>query len=73
MAQSAKLASTIIGMPAALLRYMREARDELRKVAWPSRETTIRYTIVVAVASVAIGAVTGGLDWVLAQVLEQVI
>ena len=70
---AAKTLSHVTGAPVALWRYMREARDELRRVAWPSRETTIRYTIVVVVASVAIGMATGGFDWVLSKILEQVI
>jgi preprotein translocase subunit SecE len=38
---------------------------ELRKVTWPSREETRNLTIVVIGISVALGAVLGGLDYIL--------
>ncbi len=36
--------------------------NELRKVAWPSREDTMHLTVVVVVVAVMIGAALGGLD-----------
>jgi len=39
----------------SVFRLFRETRGELRKVVWPSREETIRLTIVVIVISSAIG------------------
>ncbi|MEK7556814.1 MAG: preprotein translocase subunit SecE, partial [Patescibacteria group bacterium] len=33
------------------LQYIKESRDELRKVTWPSRQTTVRYTLIVIGAS----------------------
>lgn len=39
----------------AIVRTFRETRAELRKVVWPTREETIRLTIVVIAISVAIG------------------
>ena len=70
MAKRPNIVSAITGFPGQLWRFLREARDELRKVSWPSRATTVRYTIVVVVASLAIGGVTGGIDYLLAQILE---
>ena len=39
--------------------YLREVRDEMRKVAWPSREEVIRYSIIVVIT-----VLVGGLDYV---------
>lgn len=39
----------------ALVRTFRETRAELRKVVWPTREETIRLTIVVIAVSATIG------------------
>jgi len=36
-------------------RYITESWAELRKVAWPTRETVIRLTLLVVAVSVAIG------------------
>jgi preprotein translocase subunit SecE len=40
---------------------------ELKKVTWPDRETTKNLTLVVIAISVALGALLGGLDWLLQQ------
>lgn len=37
------------------LRMFRETRGELRKVVWPTREETIRLTIIVLIVSSVIG------------------
>lgn len=65
--------SRVVGVPKFLWRYIRESRDELKKVSWPDRQTTIQYTLIVAVSSIAIGFITGGIDYALARILEVVI
>jgi len=40
---------------------------ELKKVTWPDKETTKNLTLVVIALSAALGALLGGLDWVLQQ------
>lgn len=46
----------------AVTRLVRETRSELRKVVWPSREETIRLTLVVLAVSVTIGLFLGLFD-----------
>lgn len=41
----------------AIVRTIRETRSELRKVVWPTREETIRLTVVVIAISVVIGLI----------------
>lgn len=45
--------------------FLQEVREELSKVTWPTREQTIRYTILVILVAVVTGAFLGGLDYVL--------
>ena len=52
--------------------FIGDIRDELKKVTWPSRQTTIRLTLVVIVISLIIGAYIGIIDVILAKVLELV-
>jgi preprotein translocase SecE subunit len=52
---------------------MQESYVELRKVSWPSRQTTIQYTIIVAVSSVLAGVLVGGLDFLLTFAFEKII
>ncbi len=42
--------------------YIREVRDEMRKVAWPKWPEIRRYSIIVLVTVVVITAFVGGLD-----------
>ena len=42
-------------MLTGLRRYLVESWAELKKVAWPTRETVIRLTLLVLAVSVAIG------------------
>jgi len=51
--------------------FFREVRQELKGVQWPSRTTTIRFTILIIVVSSVVAMVAGGLDFVLTSVVEQ--
>ncbi|RJQ36884.1 preprotein translocase subunit SecE [Candidatus Parcubacteria bacterium] len=56
-----------------VLTYLREARTEIRKVSWPTRQQTIRYTIAVIVMSLVVAAFLGGLDFVFRTILNRVL
>ena len=45
--------------------FIKEVRAELEKVVWPTREQTIRYSILVIVVAVFTGLFLGGLDYLL--------
>lgn len=45
--------------------FLKEVYGELEKVAWPTREQTIRYTVLVILVAVAVGLFLGGLDYIL--------
>ena len=47
--------------------FVKEVRSELKKVAWPTRQETIRYTIIVFVTLVLLTAFVAGLDWASSQ------
>ena len=51
------------------MQFLREVRGELRKVAWPTREETINYSIVVLVTIVFMGALIYGLDWLFSTLI----
>jgi len=60
-------------LPKTILRFIKEARDELKKVSWPNRQTTVRYTIIVIATSIIVGIVIGSVDYFFSLILEQVI
>ncbi|HYN35074.1 MAG TPA: preprotein translocase subunit SecE [Ilumatobacteraceae bacterium] len=47
--------------------YLREVRDEMRKVAWPNRPEVKRYSIIVIITVVVYTALVGGLDYVFSE------
>jgi len=53
--------------------YLRESKQELEKVSWPTRRETVRYSFLVIGVSLAMGAFFAGLDWTLNLGLEQLI
>lgn len=53
--------------------FIQQAREELLKVTWPSRDTTIRYTVAVIIGCVGIGFMVGAMDLVLTKSLEALI
>ena len=49
------------------LTFLREVRGELRKVAWPSRDEVLNYSVVVFLAIVVLTALIAGLDYYLGE------
>jgi len=47
------------------LSFLKEVKEELGTVVWPSREQTIRYTVLVIIVAVAVGVFLGALDYIL--------
>lgn len=56
-----------------LFQYINESREEMKKVTWPNRKETVKYSVIVIALSIVIAAFFGGLDWVLNQGLEWLI
>ena len=54
-------------------RYLVESWAELKKVAWPTRETVIRLTILVVAVSIAVGIYIFVLDRIFNTLVDQVI
>lgn len=48
-----------------IIAFLNEVKEELGKVAWPTREQTIRYTVLVIIVAVVVGVFLGGLDYIL--------
>ena len=49
--------------------FFRETRDELKIVVWPTRQETIRLTLVVIIISLIVGIFLGGLDFVFVKII----
>lgn len=55
------------------IQFIREAKNELFKVVWPSRQDVIRITIAVIVISLIVAAFLGGIDFGLSKLIQYVL
>jgi len=55
------------------INYIKEARIELLKVTWPTRQETAKYTLAVIFVSLAVALFLGGFDFVFAFFLNRFI
>ena len=53
--------------------FLRETQDELKKVVWPTKQETVRLTLVVIAVSLLVGLFLGGLDFVFTKILQIVV
>ena len=51
--------------------FLREVRDELAKVVWPSRREVVTYTIVVILTVLVVGLFVFGLDVLFSRVIVE--
>ena len=60
-------------IPNKIVTFLKEVRLEMKKVNWPSREQTIRYTLIVIGVSAAVAIYLGGLDFIFNTLLNKFI
>ncbi len=53
-----------------IITFIKEARLELRKVSWPTRAQTTRYTAAVILMSLVVAALLGGFDFLFTYLLN---
>jgi preprotein translocase subunit SecE len=53
--------------------YLTESWSELKKVAWPTRQTVINLTLIVVAVSIAVGAYIAVLDTAFHALIDQVL
>lgn len=53
--------------------FFSEVRDELRQVTWPTRQQTLRLTLMVVIATVVVGVYLGVLDYVFTYTMGLII
>ena len=62
-----------MGVVTRLQEFVREVLAEFRKVTWPSRAELVNSTTVVIVVTVVLAFFLGGVDVVLARVVERIL
>jgi len=57
-------------MFAKIITFLKEVKMEIKKVNWPTREQTIRYTLIVLGISAAVAVFLGSLDFLFTYLLD---
>ena len=60
-------------IPNKIKLFLKEVRLEIKKVNWPTRKETIKYTIIVVALSLVVAVFLGGLDFIFQYLLEKFI
>jgi preprotein translocase subunit SecE len=63
----------ITNLPGKIITFFKEVKLEIKKVNWPTRQETVKYTLIVIGASLVIAAFLGGLDYALQTLLNKFI
>ncbi len=53
--------------------FLKQTKAELKKVTWPTKDQTIRLTIVVILVSLVVSLYLGSLDYIFNQILKYVV
>jgi len=51
--------------------FLKEVKMEMKKVNWPTKKETIRYTLIVIGISIAVAIYLGGLDFIFTTILNK--
>jgi len=54
-----------------IITFLKEVRLEMKKVNWPTRNETIKYTLIVIGVSLVVAAFLGGLDFIFTTILNK--
>jgi len=56
-----------------IVTFLKEVRLEMKKVNWPTRQETLRYTLIVIGISVVVAIFLGALDFIFTTLLNKFI
>lgn len=56
-----------------IVSFLKDVKLELKKVNWPTRKETVKYTLIVIGASAAVAIFLGGLDSIFSFLLDKFI
>ena len=60
-------------LPQKLVSFLKEVKLEIKKVNWPTRQETIKYTLMVIGVCFTVAVFLGGLDYIFATILDKLI
>jgi len=60
-------------IPSKIVIFLKEVRLEMKKVNWPTRKETTRFTLIVVGVCLAVATYLGGLDFIFTTLLNKFI
>ncbi|MBI2639416.1 MAG: preprotein translocase subunit SecE [Candidatus Sungbacteria bacterium] len=57
-------------MPNKIITFLKEARVEIKKVIWPTKNETLRHTLAVILISLGVAGFLGALDFIFTFILN---
>ena len=64
---------SIKNIPNKVTTFLKEVKVEMKKVNWPDKKTTLRYTLIVLGVSLVVAIYLGGLDVLFTTLLNKFI
>lgn len=56
-----------------IINYLKSSREELKKVSWPTKKETTKYSLLVIGISIGVSLYLGGLDFLFNLALKYII
>ncbi len=63
----------ILSLPEKLFLYLKEVKTEVKKINWPTRKETIKYSLVVVAISAGVAIFLGSLDFIFSGLLKKLV
>ncbi len=60
-------------IPAKTIVFFKEVKLEMKKINWPTRQETLKYTLIVIGVSLGVALFLGGLDFMFSLIIQKAI
>ncbi|MBP7846138.1 MAG: preprotein translocase subunit SecE [Candidatus Pacebacteria bacterium] len=57
----------------AMFNFIKETKNEMKHVNWPTRKKTIKYTLVVIIASLILAIILGAFDTLFIKIINLIV
>jgi preprotein translocase subunit SecE len=64
---------SISGVPQKIGLYLKQVKTEAKKVNWPTRQETIKYSLIVVSISAAVAIFLGGFDLLFGAIVRKIV
>ena len=60
-------------IPSKIVSFLKEVKLEIKKINWPTKKETIKYTLIVLGVCIVVATFLGGLDYLFSIILNKFI